>query len=270
MLGSLPEAEDAVQEAWLRLSRTDLSEVASLKGWLTTVVARLCLDMLRQRKARREELIGTPASTPIVVSPAADSEEEVALIDEIGLALLVVLATLAPAERVAFVLHDLFDQSFEDIEPIVSRTPVATRQLASRARRRLQGATPEPAGLARQRTVVEAFLAACRSGDVDAVLAVLDPDVVLRADRGTVPVGAPRVRRGAVPVPKGAVLARAAAQASTFGLVDGVFALVARSEGRITRVLVPTVVGDRIVAIDVIAHADRLARLHVAYAACAP
>src|SRR5205823_3426613 len=178
MLGSLSEAEDAVQEAWLRLSRTDAAAVENLGGWLTTVVGRVCLDMLRSRRARREEYAGTELPEPIV-SPAdaADPEQEALIADSVGLALLVVLDTLTPAERLAFVLHDMFAVPFEEIAPMVGRTPLATRQLASRARRRVQGGAPAPdPDLAQQRRLVDAFLAASRAGDFEALVAVLDPD----------------------------------------------------------------------------------------------
>src|SRR5207302_7999099 len=179
MLGSLSEADDAVQEAWLRLSRSDTSGVENLGGWLTTVVARVCLDMLRSRKSRREEPMG-----PHVPEPAADDghERDAEMADSVGAALLVVLETLAPAERLAFVLHDMLAVPFEEIAPIVGRTPASARQLASRARRRVQGAAAPDPDLGRQREVIEAFLAAARGGDLEALVAVLDPDVVLRAD----------------------------------------------------------------------------------------
>src|SRR5256885_11451483 len=191
MLGSATEADDAVQESWLRLSRTDTSDVDNLGGWLTTVVARVCLDMLRSRTARREEPLGThlPDGT---AGPdhGLDPEQEALLADSMGPALLVVLETLAPAERLAFVLHDMFAMPFDEIAPIVGRSPDATRQLASRARRRVQGATMSDVDLTRQREVVDAFLAASRGGDFDALLAVLDPDVVVRADSAAVEAGA--------------------------------------------------------------------------------
>jgi RNA polymerase sigma factor (sigma-70 family) len=199
MLGSLAEADDAVQEAWLRLSRSDTSGVENLGGWLTTVVGRVCLDMLRARRSRREESLGAHVPDPIV-SPedGVHPEHEALLADSVGLALLVVLETLSPAERLAFVLHDMFDVPFDEIGAIVGRSPAAARQLASRARRRVKGAAPIPdADLGRQREVVGAFLAAARGGDFDALLAVLDPDVVLRADAGGVPAGVSRVIRGA-------------------------------------------------------------------------
>src|SRR5213078_284516 len=184
MLGSLGEAEDAVQEAWLRLSRSDDAAIANLGGWLTTVVARICLDMLRTRRARREDAVGGWLPEPIVAADdAAGPEQEALLADSVGLALLVVLDTLSPAERLAFVLHDMFAMPFEEIAPIVDRSVAATRQLASRARRRVQGAAPSPdRDLAEQRRVVDAFLAAARAGDFDALIEVLDPDVVFRID----------------------------------------------------------------------------------------
>jgi RNA polymerase sigma-70 factor (ECF subfamily) len=186
MLGSLNEADDAVQEAWLRLNRSDTAAIENLGGWLTTVVARVSLDMLRSRTSRREQPLGTHVPQPIVSrEDDVDPEQEALLADSVGLALLVVLETLSPAERLAFVLHDMFAVPFDEIAPIVGRSPTAARQLASRARRRVRGAVPAPdADRARQREVVDAFLAAARDGDFDALLAVLDPDVVLRVDRG--------------------------------------------------------------------------------------
>jgi RNA polymerase sigma-70 factor (ECF subfamily) len=187
MLGSRAEAEDAVQEAWIRLSRSDADAVANLGGWLTTVVGRICIDMLRARHSRHEEFVGSWIPEPVVTADqgADDPEEQALLADSVGLALLVVLETLAPAERLAFVLHDMFGVSFDEIAPIVDRSPAAARQLASRARRRVQGAAPAPdANLATQRQVVEAFLAASRAGDCEALLEVLDPDVVFRIDAG--------------------------------------------------------------------------------------
>src|SRR5919198_2938530 len=193
MLGSVSEAEDAVQESWLRLNRSDTAAVANLGGWLTTVVARVSLDMLRARRARREDYLGSWLPEPIVTAESGDDPEHEALLaDSVGLALLVVLDTLTPGERLAFVLHDMFGLPFDEIAPIVDRTPDAARQLASRARRRVRGATPSPdPDLERQREVVDAFLAASRAGDFDALLAVLDPDVVFRIDGGGMP---PRAR----------------------------------------------------------------------------
>src|SRR5437667_10407724 len=199
MLGSLNEADDAVQEAWLRLSRADTSDVENLAGWLTTVVARVCLNMLRSRTSRREDLASPYVPDPILsFEDAIDPEQEVLLADSVGLALHVVLETLTPAERLAFVLHDMFAVPFDEIAPVVGRSPDAARQLASRARRRVQGAAVPDADLTRQREVVDAFLAASRGGDFDALLAELDPDVVLRVDRGAVPAGASREVRGAL------------------------------------------------------------------------
>ncbi|MGH8956981.1 MAG: sigma-70 family RNA polymerase sigma factor, partial [Microbacterium sp.] len=186
MLGSVSEADDALQESWLRVSRADAGEVENLGGWLTTIVSRVCLDMLRSRKARREEPLGTHVPEPIVsVEDEVDPEHETLLADSVGLALQVVLDTLTPAERLAFVLHDMFGVPFDEIAPIVDRSPAAARQLASRARRRVRGGAPPPdVDLARQREVVDAFLDAARDGDFDALLEVLDPEVVLRVDRG--------------------------------------------------------------------------------------
>ena len=219
MLGSLNEADDAVQEAWLRLSRSDGDAVANLGGWLTTVVARVCLDMLRARRSRREELVGTWLPEPIVsVDDEGDPAHQAELADSVGIALLVVLETLSPAERLAFVLHDMFGVPFEEVAPIVERSPAAARQLASRARRRVRGAAPPPdPDLDRQRVVVAAFLAAARAGDFDALLEVLDPDVVFRVDGGRGPharppaVGAPAVARELLArAPRFAPLARPA------------------------------------------------------------
>ncbi|HZD73373.1 MAG TPA: sigma-70 family RNA polymerase sigma factor, partial [Actinomycetota bacterium] len=230
MLGSLAEADDAVQEAWLRLSRADAKGVQNLGGWLTTVVGRVCLDMLRSRGSRREEPLGAHVPDPIVsLGKRLDPEHEALLADSIGLALLVVLQTLAPAERLAFVLHDMFDVPFHQIAPILQRSPAAARQLASRARRRVKGAAPVPdVDLARQQAVVGAFLAATRGGDFGALLAVLDPDVVARADAGAVPAGVSRVIRGA-----SAVAEQALAFAQRLGpfarpaLVNGAAGIVA-------------------------------------------
>src|SRR5262245_1626239 len=198
MLGSLTEADDALQEAWIRLSRSDTEKVENLGGWLTTIVARVCLNMLRSRKARAEEPLGEPVPEPIISSPnGLDPEQEALVADSVGLALLVVLDALTPAERLAFVLHDMFAVPFDEIAPIIGRSPAAARQIGSRARRRVQGAAPVPdPDLGRQREVVDAFLAASREGDFDALVSVLDPDVVLRVDR-PIPPGAPALIRGA-------------------------------------------------------------------------
>ena len=266
MLGSLGEAEDAVQEAWLRLSRQDASGIDNLGGWLTTVVARVCLNMLQSRKIRHEEPLDAHVPDPIVSAEGGiDPEQQALLADSVGLALLVVLDTLAPAERLAFVLHDMFDVPFDQIAPIVGRSPDAARQLASRARRRIKGAAPVPdADLGRQREVVEAFLAAARDGDFDGLVAVLDPDVVLRADAGAVPAGASRVVRGADAVAK---MALAFAQLGPFArpaLVNGAAGIVAAPGGRPVSVLGFTVRGGKITEIDILADPERLSRLDLA------
>jgi RNA polymerase sigma factor (sigma-70 family) len=260
MLGSLSEADDAVQESWLRLSRSDMSGVENLGGWLTTVVARVCLDILRSRESRREEPVGVHVPDPIVSREGGiDPEYEALLADSVGLALLVVLDTLNPAERLSFVLHDVFAMPFDEIAPIVGRSPTAARQLASRARRRVRGATVVPdADLTRQREVVDAFLAASRGGDFDALLAVLDPDVVVRIDYGTVPAGASREVRGALTVAK-EFLGRA--QGAQPALVNGAAGAVATSGGRLFAVLGFTVRSGKIVEIDVVADPARLRQI---------
>src|SRR3989442_2592774 len=248
MLGSVSEAEAAVQDAWLRLSRSDTSGVENIDGWLTTIVARVCLDMLRSRKARREEPLGAQAPEMIVSrEEGVDPEREALLADSVGLALLVVLETLAPAERVAFVLHDMFDLPFDEIAPIVGRSPTAARQLASRARRRVQGAAavPEP-DLTRERQVVDAFLAASRGGDFEALLAVLDPDVVLRADAAAVQMGAAAEVHGAKAV---ADTFKRRAQAAPPALVNGAAGLVWLAGGEPRVVFEFTTRGEKIVEI---------------------
>jgi RNA polymerase sigma factor (sigma-70 family) len=268
MLGSLSEADDAVQEAWLRLSRSDTSGVQNLGGWLTTVVSRVCLDMLRSRRSRREEPLGQPPGArvpePIVSrGDGIDPEHEALLADSVGSALLVVLETLAPAERLAFVLHDMFAVPFEEIAPIVGRSPTAAKQLASRARRRVQGAATSPgADLTRQREVVDAFLAAARGGDFDALVAVLDPDVVLRADSGVVPAGASREVRGAAAVAKRAAKGRA--RAARPALVNGEVGVVVAPRGRLLMVLGFTIIDGKIVEIDAIGDPERLSQLDLA------
>ena len=264
MLGSLGDAEDAVQEAWLRLGRSDAGEIENLGGWLTTVVARVCLNMLEARGRRREQPLNAHVPDPVVtLEDRLDPEQEMLLADSVGLALLVILDTLRPAERLAFVLHDMFDLSFDEIAPIVGRSPMAARQLASRARRRVRGARlPEPHAEA-DRAVANAFLAAARDGDFAALLRVLDPDVVLRADAGAVPSGVPRVVRGAAAVAKQAVafgkrlgpLARAA-------LVNGTAGIVAIGpDGRPLSVLGISASGGKIVEIDILADPARLSRM---------
>jgi len=266
MLGSLSEADDAVQEAWLRLSRSDASAVENLGGWLTTAVARVCLDMLRARTARREEPLGPHLPDPVVgPTDGLDPEQEALLAEGVGLALLVVLDTLTPAERLAFVLHDLFAMPFEEVAPILGRSGTAARQLASRARRRVRQAAPVPdADRARQRAVVDAFLAAARGGDVDALLAVLDPEVVVRADRGPVPAGASRVVRGARAAAEQALAFAPRARLARPALVNGAAGLVVAAQGRPLSVMGFTVAGGRIVEIDILADPGRLRRLDLA------
>jgi len=263
MLGSTAEAEDAVQEAWIRLGRTDPATIDNLPGWLTTVVARVCLDLLRSRRARREDPLIAHVPDPVVTPapPTPDPETEALLAESVGLALLVVLETLGPAERLAFVLHDMFGVPFEEIGPMVDRTPAAARQLASRARRRVQGTPTVPdTDLAGQRKVVDAFFAASRNGDMDALVAVLDPDVVLHADGGARP-GVSAVIHGAEAV---------AAQAMTFAelsphvrpaVVNGTAGVVVAPGGRAVSVMAFTVRGGKIVAIEALADPERLARL---------
>lgn len=260
MLGSRSEADDAVQEAWMRLSRSDTSEVENLSGWLTTVVSRVCLDLLRSRASRGEEPLDADAFDAIGSREnGSDTEREALLADSVGLALLVVLETLAPAERVAFVLHDMFDLPFDEIAPIVGRSATAARQLASRARRRVQGAAPAAdADRSRQRDVVDAFLAASRGGDFNALLALLDPDVVLRADQAAVEAGASSEVRGSADVAKTfAGRARVAKPA----LVNGAVGLVWAPGGRPRVVFGFTITEGKIVAIDLVAAPERLSQL---------
>ncbi|HET8998134.1 MAG TPA: sigma-70 family RNA polymerase sigma factor [bacterium] len=259
MLGSLSEADDAVQETWLRLNRSDSGEIKDLGRWLTTVTARVCLDMLRARRSRREEPLEAHLPDPIVArEDDADPEQAALLADSVGLALLVVLETLPPPERLAFVLHDVFDVPFEEIAPIVGRSPAATRQLASRARRRVKTVTVPDAGIANQRKVVDAFLAAARTGDFDGLVAVLDPDVVLRADRG----GAPSLLRGAHTVARAAVAVSARGLVVRPAVVNGVAGVVSwLRDGRPFSVMAFTVVHGKIVEINVLTDPERLARL---------
>lgn len=264
MLGSLSDADDAVQEAWVRLSRSETHGIENLSGWLTTVVARVCLNMLHARKLRREESLGTRIPDPILSrEDGMDPEHEVLLADSVGLALLVVLETLAPAERLVFVLHDMFAVPFDDIAPIVARSPAAARQLASRARRRVQRAAPPPdADLPRQRAVVDAFLAAARKGDFDALLAVLDPDVVLRADLGAMPPGASIELRGARAVAKSALTFSRPARFVRPVLVNGTAGIVSRlPAGRPLSILGFMVRRGKIVEIDILADPARLRQL---------
>jgi len=266
MLGSVSEAEDAAQEAWIRLSRTDVSGVDNLRGWLTTVVARVCLDMLRARTSRREDPLDVHVPDPIVERAESRGgtgpEADAMLADSVGLALLVVLEKLEPAERLAFVLHDVFGMAFEEIAPVVDRSVVATRQLASRARRRVQGQAPtSETDLRKQRRVVEAFLAAVQNGDFEALVTVLDPEIVLRADGGAVK-GMSRFVRGAQ-----AVMAQAAAfsklgLSSQVALVNGNIGIVARlPDGRVLSVIGFTIADGKVVEMDILADPDRLGRL---------
>ena len=263
MLGSPTEADDAVQEAWLRLSRSDTSDVENLSGWLTTVVARVSLDMLRSRESRREEPLGPHVPHQVVAGQdGADPEHEALLADSVGPALLVVLDTLAPAERLAFVLHDMFGVSFDEIASIVGRSAAATRQLASRARRRVQGATTVPvADRARRREIVDAFLAASRGGDFTALLAVLDPDVVLRGDPAAVQMGASGEVHGAAAV---AETFSGRARAARPALVNGSPGLVWASGGRPIVVFEFTITHGKITEIDLLADPERLRQLDVA------
>ena len=274
MLGSLNEAEDAVQEAWLKLSRSDTTEVQNLTGWLTTVVARVCLDMLRARKARREEPLdagssGYAAGAPSAASASArsaaaresvgDAESEALMADSVGLALLVVLQTLAPAERIAFVLHDMFDLSFEEIGPIVGRSPTAARQLASRARRRVQGAKETTdADLTEHRQVIDAFLAASRSGDFNSLVAMLDSNVVFRADSTAIRMGGPSEVRGSEDVAK---WFSGRAQNARSALIDGAAGVVVAPRGQLLLVLNVTIADGKIVAIEAVADPARLQQL---------
>ena len=262
MLGSLSEADDAVQESWLHLSRSDTSGVENLGGWLTTVVARICLDMLRSRNSRREEPLDVDAPNPIVSREGGiDPEQEALLADSVGLALLVVLDTLNPAERLAFVLHDIFGMPFDEISPIVERSETATRQLASRARRQVRGATTaKDADLTYQREMVDAFLAASREGSFDALLAILDPDVVFRADRIAASAGSPGEVRGAASVAR---LFSGRAQGARTALVNGAVGLVVARRGRLFLVLNLTVIRGKIVEIEAVADPARLRQLHL-------
>jgi RNA polymerase sigma-70 factor, ECF subfamily len=255
MLGSVGEVDDAVQETWLRLSRSDSAAVENLRGWLTTVVARICLDMLRARKSRREEPMG-----PHVPEPAADNayERETEMADNVGTALLVVLETLTPAERLAFVLHDMFAVPFEEIAPLVDRTPAAARQLASRARRRVQGAPAPDAELSHRRRIVDAFIRASRDGDFEGLLAVLDPDVVVRADAAAQQLGSLAEIRGAQAV---AQAFKGRARAAKTALVDGQPGAAVVLGGQLRIALLVSFAGDRIAAIEAVADEEALAMI---------
>jgi RNA polymerase sigma-70 factor (ECF subfamily) len=265
MLGSLSEADDAVQDAWIRFSRTDTSDVESLRGWLTTVVGRVCLNMLRSRSTRREASLGTHLPDPIISrKEGIDPEQEALLGDSLGLAMLVVLDSLTPAERVAFVLHDVFGVPFDAIGTIVGRSAAASRQLASRARRRVRDAPAPDVDLEAQWAVVDAFLGAARAGDFERLVAVLDPDVMLRSDGGAARPGLNSLVRGAQTVAGQAMGFRRFTETATPVLVNGVPGGVAwTDDGRPFAVLALTVKGDRIVAIDVFADPDRLAGLNL-------
>ncbi len=259
MLGSLAEADDAVQETWVRLSRSTNRDLENVDGWLTTVVARVCLNMLRSRRTRREEPLEAHVPDPIVsCADGIDPEQATLLADSVGLALLVVLETLDPEERLAFVLHDMFGVPFDEIAPVVGRSPTAARQLASRARRRVQGAAPvSDADVTRQRAVVEAFIAAARAGDLEALVSVLHPDVVIRADRGTL-----RVVRGARAVAESALAFSRLAESAHIALVNGLPGIVSRLPGgQPLAVMGFTISGGKILEIDILADPVRLARL---------
>jgi RNA polymerase sigma factor (sigma-70 family) len=266
MLGSIGEADDAVQEAWMRLSRSDADDIENLGGWLTTVVARVCLDTLRSRTSRREEPLATRVPDPIVSrADGTDPEHEALLADSVGLALLAVLETLSPAERLAFVLHDTFAVPFNEIAPIVGRSPTAARQLASRARRRVRGADTVPdADLIRQQEVVDAFLAASREGDFEALLALLDPDVVLRIDGGAVRAGLSREVRGVRAVAEQTLTFSRLSPFVRPALVNGAAGVVVAPRGRPFAVMGFTVRRGKIVEIDVLADPARLRQLDLA------
>jgi RNA polymerase sigma factor (sigma-70 family) len=263
MLGSLSEADDAVQESWLRLSRSEANEIDNLGGWLTTVVGRVCLDMLRSRRTRGEQPLDVRPTDPASAPDGVDPEQEAVLADSVGLAMLVVLDKLAPAERLAFVLHDMFAVPFHAFAPLVGRTPDAARQLASRARRRVQGSDPVPStSLPRQREIIDAFIAAARGGDFDALVAVLDPDVVLRADTGS---GAPTLVRGARQVASGAISFRRGGSQSRPVLVNGAVGIAALVDGRPVSVLEATFVDNRIATIEIVADPERAAAMDLTY-----
>ncbi|KAF2778673.1 MULTISPECIES: sigma-70 family RNA polymerase sigma factor [Streptomyces] len=265
ILGSLGEADDALQEAWLRADRTDTSEVANPSGWLTTVVARVCLNLLRARDTRREEpLDDTSRGRAARTGTGTDPAEEAQLADEVGIALLIVLDTLGPAERLAFVLHDMFDVPFDDIAAMLDKTPAATRQLASRARRRVRGVPAPEADLPRRRRAVDAYLAATRGGDFDALVALLHPDVVLRADAAVVPTPEPFTVGGVEPVARGAMASMGRARAAAVVLVDGRVGMAMAEHGRLRVVLRFDFAADgRMTGIDVIAEPARLNELDI-------
>ena len=263
MLGSLAEAEDAVQEAWIRLSRADTSEVENLRGWLTTVVGRVCLDMLRSRKARSEDALAEELPKEAAAPPSSiDPEQDAMLADSVGVALLVVLEKLAPAERVAFVLHDLFAVSFEEIASLVGRSPAATRQLASRARRRVQGGADAGSDHAAERAVAESFLEALRAGDIERLIAVLDPDVLVRAEGAA--SGAPVEIHGARTFAEGAVRFARSVGSARVALIDGAVGLVLARRGRLFRAVNLEITAGKIRRAEVVADPARLAELEIA------
>ena len=272
MLGSLNEAEDAVQDAWLRLIRSDTATIENLDGWLTTVVSRVCLDVLRSRKSRREEPIGTQVIEPVLRGDGADPEGEAVLADAVGVALLVVLDTLTPAERLVFVLHDLFAMPFGEIAPIVGRTPAAAKQLASRARRRVRGSpAPSDAGKARQREVVEAFLRATRAGDLEALLAVLDPDAVVRIDGATRMAGgaadavdAVREVRGALTWARQFIAMSRGLRFVQPALINGSVGLIFAPRGKLARALTFTFAEAKVTRVEVTGDPGRLRELDIA------
>ncbi|MFJ5276743.1 sigma-70 family RNA polymerase sigma factor [Streptomyces parvulus] len=264
ILGSLSEADDALQDAWLRADRADTSDVANPSGWLTTVVARVCLNMLRARAGRREEPLDDVVPGPRSGGGSADPEEEAQLADSVGIALLIVLDTLGPDERLAFVLHDMFDVPFDDIAALLGKTSAATRQLASRARRRVRGVPAPEADTPRRRRAVDAYLAATRGGDFDALVALLHPDVVLRADEAVVPTPEPVVMSGREPVARGAMASMSRAQTAAVVLVDGLSGIATAAHGRLAVVLRFAFDGDGLITgIDVVAEPARLAALDV-------
>ncbi len=266
MLGSLSEADDAVQEAWLKLSHSGAEGIDNLGGWLTTVVARVCLDILRSRASRREEPLSPEAAEPAAVrNRANDPEEEALLADSVGLALLVVLDRLTPAERLAFVMHDMFAMPFEEIAPVVGRSTGATRQLASRARRRVNGAGSTGSGdLSRRRTIVDGFLKALRAGDLEGLLALLDPEVVVRIDGAAAATGAPVEIRGARAWARQAIAFSQAVRFAQAALVDGEVGFILAPRGRLLRALRLTLAGDQITRIDIVGEPERLRELEVA------
>jgi len=262
MLGSLPEAEDAVQETWLKVAAADTDDIANIGGWFTTVTSRVCLNMLRSRRTRREEsldIVHVPDPIVAPLDPTGDPEAQAVLADSVSVALLVVLETLTPSERLAFVLHDLFAMPFEEVAPIVDKTPSAARKLASRARARVQGATPRSPEHSEQRRVVETFLAASRGGDLDALMAVLDPDIVLRNDHA--PDKAPMELVGVEKVARGAILYRAANARSQLVRVNGGFGVLSFAGDEVSAIASFTVVNGRVRAMNIVSDPERIARM---------